>query len=92
MAMPGMPAVSAPPPAPDPTATPDANATQQPVTFNVKITALPDEIQGAIQVLKESGMDNIAQVLEQALNPSADKAANDLQDEVVAMGANPHGM
>jgi hypothetical protein len=53
---------------------------------------LPDEIQGAIQVLKESGMDNIAQVLEQALNPSADKAANDLQDEVVAMGANPHGM
>lgn len=66
---------------------------QPPVEFDIHIKAQPDELEAAIAVLKESGMDDLASALEKALKGPGDATADEskqLQDEIVAMGNNPH--
>jgi hypothetical protein len=81
--------------------TPDDTQTQQgdpqspPVEFDVHIKAAPEELQQAIDVLKEAGLEDIATVLEKALQPALQSNSNDastqsLTDEISAMGNNPH--
>jgi hypothetical protein len=68
------------------------------VEFDIHVKAAPDELEQAVALLKEAGLDTIAADIEKALKPegaddqgSLDDSTNELTDSISAMGNNPHG-
>lgn len=89
------PQTQGPPPNNPATPTNDPSQTQDnspPVEFDVHIQGTADEIQSAIAVLKEAGLDDIATSLEKALSPDPDdqNSPDQLAGEIGAMGSDPH--
>lgn len=89
------PAPGAPPPSVQPApGEQDPNAQGDPVQFDVHIESTSAELEDAIAVLKEAGLENIADVLQKALQgPPEDanaESTKSLTDEISAMGSSPH--
>jgi len=52
--------------------------------FEVKLTVTQSEAEQAIELLRQGGMDQMADMLQQALTPQPPDEAQMLQDEIVA--------